>query len=85
MFTENTDSGGCSRGALCPCDDDLERVRSVSRIKREQLRKSSIFSACSNAEEGKQRRGRHRAARLVKSNSNSLLLRDSSMQESDDD
>lgn len=58
MFTENAvDSGGCTRGALCPCDDDLEHIRSVSRMKREQLRKSSIFSACSNAEDGKQRGG----------------------------
>ena len=37
---------------LCPCEDDLEHIRSTARMKRDQLRKSSIFSACSN--EGEQ-------------------------------
>ena len=38
--------------SLCPCEDDLEHIRSTARMKREQIRKSSIFSACSN--EGEQ-------------------------------
>ena len=37
---------------LCPCEDDLEHIRSTARMKRDQIRKSSIFSACSN--EGEQ-------------------------------